>query len=100
MTFMASSISKCFVGTYCQRTLSVLSHEHFFCGNHGVAVDRDCVLDIPRVATGKGHHHWKVSCASDTENEFVALLQSINRERQSAELVFAVGIGPGNVAEQ
>ena len=62
-------------------------------------MNRDRILDIPRVAAGKGHHHGNVSGTSHTEDELVALLQSVHGERQAAELVVAIGIGSGNVAE-
>src|SRR5882762_9136372 len=74
--------------------------KHFCCGDDGVAVNRNRVFDIPRVAAGEGDHHGDAASFGDAEDEFVALLQPVNGERQAAELVFAIGIGSGDVAEQ
>src|SRR6266436_10454275 len=79
---------------------SLLFRKHFPCCDHRVAVNGQRVFHIPRVAAGEGDHHGDAASLGDAEDKFVALLQSVNGERQAAELVFAIGIGAGDVAEQ
>ena len=76
------------------------SFEHFFRRDHGVAVNRDGIFDISRVAAGECDHHGDAASLGDAEDEFIPLLQSLDGQRQAAELVFAIGIGSGDVADK
>ena len=81
-------------------TPSALSAEHFFRGDHRVAVNRDCVFEIQGVAAGECDHHGDALGLGDSEHESISLLQSLNRQRQSAELIFAIRIGSGEVTDE
>src|SRR6266481_5907118 len=78
---------------------SLLFRKHFPCCDHRVAVNGQRVFHIPRVAAGEGDHHGDAASLGDAEDKFVTLLQSVHGERQAPELVFAIGIGSGDVAE-
>ena len=63
-------------------------------------MDGDRVLDAAGVAAGEGDHHRDAAGAGGGEDQRVPFLQPLEGERQSAQLVFAVGIGAGEIAEQ
>src|SRR6266849_3781753 len=73
---------------------------HFLCGNDSVAMNGHRVFHLPRIASGESDHHGNAANFGHLEDEFVALLQSFHRQIQAAELVFTIGIGSGDVAQQ
>ena len=79
---------------------SAFPAEHFLRRDHRVAVNRDRVFDILGVAAGEGDHHRDALGLGDPEHECISLLQSLNRQRQSAELIFAIRISSGEVTDQ
>src|SRR5271168_1702372 len=83
-----------------QRGKSLFRRENTGGSLDGIAVDRHSVFDAASIAAGVGHHRGNTLCPRHAENKFVPLLQSFDRQRQAAELVFAVGIGSGDVANQ
>src|SRR5271165_7594827 len=68
--------------------------------NHGVAVDSNGVLDAVGIASGKSNHHRNIAGTGNAKDEFVPALQSFNGKVQPAELVLAVRIGAGHVADK
>jgi len=63
-------------------------------------VNRDRVFEFQSVAAGECDHHGDALGLGDLEHESISLLQSRNRQRQSAELIFAIRIGSGEVADE
>ena len=58
------------------------------------------VLDVNRVASGVSHHHRNLSGAGNAKDQFVALLQAVERQVQSAQLIFAEGISASDIADE
>jgi len=67
---------------------------------HGIAMDDHRILHAPRIAARIGNHDRDAPRLRHVQHQFVALLQSFNRHRQSAQLVFFIRIGSGDVAKQ
>ena len=63
-------------------------------------MDRDRILDAMRISPGVGDHDRNASRLGDLKDELIALFQTFNCEREPAELVFAIRIGAGDVANQ
>src|SRR5580658_9759872 len=97
---MASSISLAFCRSSVSRPALALPAENFFRGDHRVAVNRDSVFKLPGIAAGERDHHGDSLSLGDLKHESVSRLQSLNRQRQSAELILAIGIGSGEVTDK
>src|SRR5439155_17543523 len=44
--------------------------------------------------------YWNPSCLGRAKDQLIPALQSLDRQSQAAELVFAIGVGTGDVADQ
>src|SRR5581483_10691532 len=84
--------------TSCSR-MSLGSEDFLGCDNR-VAVNRDGVFYFVRVTACECHHHWNVAGSCYFEHQLVTPSQPFNRKRQASKLIFAVGIGSGDVADQ
>src|SRR5271165_1868949 len=74
--------------------------EYFLRRHHSIAVNRDRIFHILRIASGECDHHRKVACPRHAEHQFVAPFQPLDRQIQPAKLIFAIGIGARHVAQQ
>ncbi len=59
-----------------------------------------CVFDPQGVAAGKRHHHRDVAGPRHAEHKLIAALEALDRKRETPELIFTVGVGTRNVADQ
>src|SRR5215211_6862167 len=60
-------------------------------------MDRDGVLDSPRVAAGEHDHQRNSGGAHGLDHHSIALAQSRFRDTQSAELIVLVRVGAGEI---
>src|SRR4051812_23912593 len=80
------------------QSASTLRTKYFLRRDDRVAVDRDCILNVSRVAPRISDHRRDAPCSRYSEYQFVALLQSFNRQRKPSELILAIRIGSRYVA--
>src|SRR4051794_13369158 len=90
--------------TSCRRTVkdyhSRSGVKNFFSRNHSIAVDRHRVFHVAGVAAGVGDHHGNCSRLSYAKHQLVPLLQSLNGQRQPAQLVLFIRVSARDVAQQ
>ena len=63
-------------------------------------MDRDGVFDANGIASSEGDEDRNVAGASGSEDKFVATLESVESQCESAELVFAKGVCTGDVRDK
>src|SRR5262249_21705888 len=78
----------------------VVRGKYFGGGNNRVAVNCDGILHALRVTSCVGRHNRNATRLCHAEYQLVAFFQAINRQRESPQLIFAIRICSGNVADQ
>src|SRR6202012_4431604 len=75
------------------------SCKNLLCRQDRIAVDCNRVLYVARIAAGVSNHHRDVARLCHLQHQLIALLQTLDRQRQAAQLVFFIRISTGNVAQ-
>src|SRR5689334_7783344 len=74
--------------------------EDFSCRNHRIGVDGNGVFHIKRISACIRDHNRNLTSFGDAKNQFIPSLEAFERKLQSAQLIFAIGIGARDITNQ